>query len=120
MKTLLIVDDQELYLQSLKMALQSRYDVRTALDYETALQALKQPVDIALLDIRLDEDDESNADGLKLLEWIREHQPDTAAFVMSAYQEFHYAENALNLGALHFFRKPIDVTNLINILHEKA
>lgn len=84
------------------------------------MEKLKNDVNIALIDIRLDENDETNMDGLKILEWIKMNKPEISAFVMSAYREFIYAEQALNMGAKHFFRKPIDVISLIAILEEKA
>ena len=120
MKTLLIIDDQLMYLKSLEFALKKNFAVLTAANYDEALEKLKNAVNIALIDIRLDEDNENNIDGLKILEWIKMNKPEISAFVMSAYREFSYAEQALNLGAKHFFRKPIDVTSLIAILEDKA
>ena len=120
MKTLLIIDDQLMYLKSLEFALKKIFTVFTATNYEEALEKLKNEVNIALIDIRLDENDEKNIDGLKILEWIKMNKPEISAFVMSAYREFSYAEQALNLGAKHFFRKPIDVISLIAILEDKA
>lgn len=120
MKTLLIIDDQLMYLKSLEFALKKNFNVVTAANYEQALERLKNEINIALIDIRLDENDEKNSDGLKILEWIKMNKPEISAFVMSAYREFSYAEQALNLGAKHFFRKPIDVISLIAILEEKA
>ena len=120
MKKILIVDDQILYLKSLELALRKKFEVITAQSYHDAIEKLKNEVDLALIDIRLDEDDESNIEGLKILEWIKMNKPEISAFVMSAYKEFSYAEQALNLGAKHFFRKPIDVISLIAILEDKA
>ena len=120
MKKLLIVDDQILYLKSLGLALKKRFEIKTAQNYVNAIQELKKETDVALIDIRLDEEDEKNIDGLKILEWIKMNKPEISAFVMSAYREFSYAEQALNLGAKHFFRKPIDVISLIAILEDKA
>jgi len=120
MKKLLIVDDQILYLKSLELALKKKFDVYTAQSYQSALDILNEGVDIALIDIRLDENDKSNIDGLKILEWIKMNKPEISVFVMSAYQEFSYAEQALNLGAKHFFRKPIDITSLMAIIEDKA
>ena len=120
MKTLLIIDDQLMYLKSLEFALKKNFTVLTAANYEEALEKLKKEVNIALIDIRLDENDKNNIDGLKILEWIKMNKPEISAFVMSAYREFSYAEQALNLGAKHFFRKPIDVISLIAILEDKA
>lgn len=120
MKTLLIIDDQLMYLKSLEFALKKNYNVLLAANFKDALETLKQELDIALIDVRLDENDDKNIDGLKILEWIKMNKPEISSFVMSAYKEFSYAEQALNLGAKHFFRKPIDVISLIAILEEKA
>lgn len=116
MKKILIVDDQNLYLRSLELALRKKYTVSTALNYNEALERLNEDVALTLIDIRLDEEDEANIDGLKILEWIKMNKPDIACFVMSAYKEFSYAEQALNLGARHFFKKPIDVISLLATL----
>ena len=120
MKKLLIVDDQEMYLMSLAVVLKKNYQLVTASNYSEAIQALKKDVDVALIDIRLDESDDKNIDGLKILEWARMNNPDVSIFMMSAYSEFSYAEQSLNLGAKHFFRKPIDIISLKAILEEKS
>jgi len=120
MKKLLIIDDQQMYLNSLAVALRKKFEVLVAQNYQAALEILKDEIDLALIDIRLDEADEKNIDGLKILEWIMMNKPAVRAFVMSAYKEFSYAEQALNLGAKHFFKKPIDILGLIAILQEKG
>lgn len=120
MKTLLIIDDQLMYLKSLEFALKKNYNILSAANLKDSLEQLKKEIDIALIDVRLDENYDQNIDGLKILEWIKMNKPEISTFVMSAYREFSYAEQALNLGAKHFFRKPIDVMNLIAVLGEKA
>jgi DNA-binding NtrC family response regulator len=120
MKKLLIIDDQQMYLNSLAVSLKKKFEVVLAGDYPTALNELKQDVDLALIDIRLEETDEKNVDGLKILEWIKMNKPQVTTFIMSAYKEFSYAEQALNMGAKHFFKKPIDILSLIAILQEKG
>lgn len=117
---MLIVDDQLLYLKSLEMALKKHFEVVGAPSYEKAIELLEKDVDIALIDVRLDENDDQNIDGIKILEWIQKNKPQIPVFMMSAYREFSYAEQALNLGAKHFFRKPIDVENLLAVLEEKS
>lgn len=122
-RKILIIDDQSFYLNSLEVALKKKFSVETATNYDDAINKLENPsekeFDAALIDIRLDQDDEENIDGLKILEWIKMNKPQISAFVMSAYKEFSYAEQALNLGAKHFFKKPIDILSLIAILEEK-
>ncbi len=120
MKKFLIVDDQVLYLKSLKALFSKNYKVVTASSYDEAIEQLQNPVDIALIDIRLDEDDENNADGLKLLKWIQQNSPSISCFTMSAYTDFGYTEKALSSGARYFFRKPIDIKTLTDIIKEKG
>jgi len=76
MKKLLIIDDQQQYLDSLTVYLKKKFDVITANSYTEALDKLKLETDIALIDIRLDEKDEKNIDGLKILEWIKMNRPE--------------------------------------------
>lgn len=118
---LLIVDDQSLYLRSLKHVLSAEFDVVTARSMPETMDLLAaETFSVALIDIRLDEKDDTNTDGLSILEWITNNRPETSCFVMSMYKEFHYAEQALNLGARHFFRKPIDVAELMRVIQEKG
>ena len=121
MKNLLIIDDQPMYVDSLELILKKNYNVFKALNKENAYKILKsEKIDIALIDIRLDEEDYNNAEGLYILEWIKMNKPQISAFVKSSYREFSYAEEALNLGAKHFFKKPIDIASLKAIMKEKA
>lgn len=120
MKRIIIIDDQELYLNSLAFALQKHFEVTVAKSKDEALDKFEEEYDIALVDIRLDEKEEGNIDGIRLLEWISMNKPEMAVFMMSAYREFSYAEQSLNLGARHFFRKPIDIISLLAILKEKC
>jgi len=122
-RKILIIDDQTFYLTSLEVALKKIFSVDTATNYSDAIKKLEEisgdEFDAALIDIRLDQNDDENIDGLKILEWIKMNKPQISAFVMSAYKEFSYAEQALNLGAKHFFKKPIDILSLIAIIEEK-
>lgn len=120
MKKLLIVDDQKEYLNSLAVALKKRFEIILATDYQSAMEKLQNDVDLALIDIRLDQNDEKNVDGLKILEWIIKNKPSISPFLMSAYKDFSYESEAIKLGAKHFFKKPVDILNLIEVLQEKG
>jgi DNA-binding NtrC family response regulator len=124
-KKILIVDDLDHYLVFVSNIFKYMlgFDTVTAGSYEKAMDILKNSenkIDLALLDIRLDESDPSNIDGLRILEWINEHHPQIPVFMMSAYKEFGYAEKAINMGARHFFRKPPEVDELIKVIREKS
>ncbi len=113
---ILIVDDIEEYLDSLEGILID-YKVLKARNLKEAIEILeREKIDCAIIDIRLDEKDPSNRDGLKILKWIKENSPGTIPFVMSAYKEFDYAVEALNLGAKYFFKKPLKPDEIIDVL----
>lgn len=123
MKTLLIVDDEENYRFSLEFALKKQYQIYLAKDMLEALGIFEKcdpKIDIALIDIRLDPDDDANIDGIRILEWIMLNKKEIDVFMMSSYKVFDYGVKALNLGARHFFEKPIDIISLKTILKEKS
>jgi len=113
---ILIIDDIEDYLFSLKNALKDEYEIITAKNLDEAKKKTSKDIDIALIDIRLSEKDMTNRDGLIYLEWLKMNYPETHAVIMSAYKEFDLAVDALNLGAEYFLKKPINLTELRGIL----
>jgi DNA-binding NtrC family response regulator len=120
MKRLLIVDDEMAYAKSLAFALKKEYDSITAYSYQEAVRVLEERnVQGAILDVRLDENDTSNKDGLRILELIREKFTEINAFVMTSYKDMGYQEEAKRLGAKYFFEKPIDIIHMRRILREK-
>ncbi len=121
MKRLLIVDDVEDYLRALERALSGEWSILSARSLEEAKQQLStQTVDIALIDVRLSETEPHNQDGILLLKWLRERNPNLPVVMMSAYRDFDAAVEALNLGANHFLKKPIDLRELKQLLRSLA
>ncbi len=117
MKKILIVDDIPEYVDTLEVYLEG-FKVLKAYTLEEAKQKVKQGIDAAIVDIRLDEDDPSNKDGLELLEFIKEINPELPVIVTSAYREFDYAVEALNKGADYFLKKPINPQELKELLEK--
>jgi DNA-binding NtrC family response regulator len=121
MAHLLVVDDVEAYLNSLKWGLSGEWDLLCARSLDEAIKILKTAqVDMALLDIRLSEVDPHNRDGLSILRWLKENRPGVPVVVMSAYQDFDAAVQALNEGARQYLKKPIDLRALKELLRGLA
>lgn len=119
-KVLLIVDDEKAYARSLAFALKKLFDVIVSSSYEESLQTLESRViNASLIDVRLDENDDNNRDGLKILEWIKQKKPAITTFIMTSYKDMGYQEDATRLGASYFFEKPIDILEMRRILQEK-
>jgi DNA-binding NtrC family response regulator len=119
MKKVLVVDDIEDYLYDIETYLEGDYEVLLAKSKKEALEILeKNEISLAILDIRLDENEPDNQEGLELLKWMKKNKPDTPVITMSAYQEFDYAVDALNLGAEYFMKKPISPDKLTKMTKE--
>ncbi len=67
------------------------------------------PVDIVITDIRMDP-----VDGLALAAFVKEHFPKIKVLMVSAYQEFEYAHQALEMGVAGYLLKPVDEKQLLS------
>ncbi len=69
---------------------------------------LEKKPDIVITDIKM-----PFMDGLKLSELVREALPDTKIIILSGYDEFSYAREAIKLGVTEYLLKPITPQALI-------
>jgi DNA-binding response OmpR family regulator len=109
---IVVVDDIPEYLHSLSRALEVAGSVTTASTFDEAKSKIDSETSVALIDIRLSESDPENRDGILLLQWIREKFPQVKVVLMSAYRDFDATVDALNLGAVGFLRKPVNIREL--------
>jgi len=117
---LLIVDDLEEYVESIEFMAEDYFEkIYKATSLDEAQKIFKDVVpDIAILDIRLSEVDETNRDGLVLLEWMKKKGFNTKVIMISAYKDFDYAVEALNVGAEYFLKKPVKNAELKETLEK--
>ena len=47
---------------------------------------------------------------------IRENNANTIFIVMSAYDKFDYAKEAINLGVLEYLNKPVEKNKIVEVL----
>jgi DNA-binding NtrC family response regulator len=105
MATIAIVDDEKEILSMLERYLtrQEGMTIRTYTNPVSALSAIGNDVDLALLDIMMPQ-----MDGLELLEKLREKHPDIKVVMMTAYSTLDRVLKAHRRGATHYVMKPFD------------
>lgn len=77
------------------------------------IQALS--VDILLTDIKM-----PFMDGLELSRLIRKNRPEIRVIILSGYDDFSYAKQALALGVTDYLLKPLKPEDLLNTLQRTA
>lgn len=114
-KTLLFVEDNIVAAEALKSFLKNRYgQLRVADNAEDALKMfLDSPSDIVITDIVL-----PNMSGFELLEKIKQTNPHTIVFIISAHSHSENIEKAKELGADKFLPKPLDLDLLERSINE--
>ena len=109
MYKVLIVDDSPIIREGIcRMLNWENLGFRIAGTAESGSAALKfletQPCDLILTDIRM-----PDMDGIELIRRVRERGLDAETIIISAYREFEYAKEAMQLGVNHYLIKPISI-----------
>lgn len=100
--TILIVDDNENYLENLSKSLKVFFrKTCTATTYSGAVELLEEKPDIALLDIELDE-----KSGIALAEELNSKSPKTSVIFVSGFSEKRYLLSAIKLQVVDYIIKP--------------
>jgi len=104
--TVLIVDDEPDLVELVQLTLERMgLDTAAAGDLAAARRLLaERRFDLCLADMRL-----PDGDGLDLVAWIQQHQPDLPVAVITAHGNVESAVRALKLGAFDFVSKPLDL-----------
>lgn len=84
-----------------------------------SLQALNymehHSVDVVITDIRM-----PGSSGLELIQKLHQCKPDIRTIILSGYNQFEYAQQAIRYGVRGFLLKPLDPDELIELLQNIA
>lgn len=111
---ILLVDDDIIFTQVLKRALEKRgYDVCAAHTEESALPLIEtQNFDKAILDLKLEK-----SSGLQLITPLNKQQPEIKIVMLTGYSSISTAVEAVKLGATNYLCKPADADEILAAFH---
>jgi two-component system response regulator RegA len=104
-RTLLIVEDDRLFLQRLARAMETRgFSVRTAETVSEGLQQVEASAPaFAVVDMRL-----GDGNGLDVISALKKRRPEARGIVLTGYGNIVTAVTAVKLGAVDYLSKPAD------------
>lgn len=118
---ILIVDDDEAITQQLFWTLSDDYDVVTANDLPTAVRRARiyEPA-VSILDLHLPPETESLEVGLRILEYLKSHLPESKVVVITSANGMDARNACYAVGADEFLDKPFDTEKLLATMRRMA
>lgn len=113
---LMLVDDEPLVRKAFQHVINDHFQeldvvARTGNGVEAVELARRYKPDIILMDIELD-----GMNGLEAVEEIIKFLPQSVVTIISAYDDFSYARSALRLGVLDYLLKPLNKSDITELL----
>jgi DNA-binding NtrC family response regulator len=119
--SLLIVDDDPLIRDSLRLILGDDFDIHLAEDRPHAIRLLRDmdsPPQLALVDLGLPPTPHRPEEGFKLITELLAHSPNIKVITLSGQNEESNARHARTLGAIEFVAKPCGPETLRTLLQD--
>jgi len=113
--TLLLVDDEEAYVNVLSNRMGKRHiDVTKALSGTQAIQALRrQDFDVSILDLKMED-----IDGIEVLKIFQRMAPEMPVIMLTGHGSEKAAREGIDCGAFAYLTKPCELEELIEKIRE--
>jgi len=117
--SVLAIDDQLNWRELLVDLLADEFEVKSADGYDSALEIIRDqvpPFHVVVTDMRLEDEEVGNEDGLKLIEFLNKRGDETNTIVVTGYATLDTAKRALSaLNAYDYLEKRPSDGSLFNI-----
>ncbi len=116
MYKIMLADDEGIVIDSLKFIIEKNFGDDCQIEYaKTGRKVIElaetyRP-DIAIMDIQM-----PGINGIDAMKEIQKMNKSIIFIVMSAYDKFDYAKEAINLGVLEYLNKPVDQGKIVEVL----
>ncbi len=116
MYKVMLADDEGIVIDSLKFIILKEFGdtciIESAKTGRSVIELAEHfRPDIVFMDIQM-----PGINGIEAMKEIREGNKNTIFIVISAYDKFDYAKEAISLGVLEYLNKPIERNNIIRVL----
>lgn len=116
MKKLIIADDEHIIRKGLRKSLDwESLEIEIVGEAEDGSIAYKKAIelqpDIMLVDINM-----PHLNGLKLIEKLKDELPNCEIIIVTGYDEFEYAKQAVKLGVFDYILKPVNKRELLETI----
>lgn len=115
MYRILLADDEGIMLESLKSIIESNFgkecEIHLAKTGRAVVeQAQTYPPDICFMDIQM-----PGISGIQAIREIQKFNKSIVFVIITAYDKFNYAKEAVNLGVMEFVTKPVNKKKIVEI-----
>lgn len=116
MYKIMLADDEGIVIDSLKFIIEKEFGEECMVEYAKTGRSVIELAesyrpDIAVMDIQM-----PGINGIEAMREIREQNSNVIFIVMSAYDKFDYAKEAIKLGVLEYITKPMERTKIVAAL----
>ena len=114
----MIADDEGIVIDSMKFIIEKEFGDECEVQYAKTGRSVIELAerfrpDIAVMDIHM-----PGINGIEAIKEIKQFSANTIFVVMSAYDKFDYAKEAIKLGVLEYINKPMDKHKVVNVLRK--
>ncbi len=118
MYKIMLADDEGIVIDSLKFIIEKEFGEECRIEYAKTGRSVIELAenyrpDIAIMDIQM-----PGINGIEAMKEIRENNRNVIFIVMSAYDKFDYAKEAIKLGVLEYITKPMEKSKIIAALRK--
>ena len=116
MYKIMLADDEGIVIDSLKFIIEKNFSQKCIIEYATTGRNVIELAenfkpDIAFMDIQM-----PGINGIDAMKEIRKTNSAVIFIVMTAFDKFHYAKEAINLGVLEYLTKPVNHTVIVEVI----
>ena len=118
MYKIMLADDEGIVIDALKFIIEKEFGDSCMVEYAKTGRSVIELAenfrpDIAIMDIQM-----PGINGIEAMKEIRQSNPNMIFIVMSAYDKFDYAKEAIRLGVLEYITKPMERNRIVAVLKQ--